>query len=443
VTVSMSLSLSPKRAKGISETSEWHEIMPDVCTNRYECAAQMCFDLVSASDESVILKHECNELHHSVWTVDELDPGKYIMRAWLELGDNHRALTAPTLSRFEIRYEGDGMRRRKASHATHFELSESEKWPFLVDGSENKDHEKEIVDLVVGIKSSAAHFEHRRVIRETWGSLFSDESSVLRSRARLFFLVGKPQERGSDQEIIGMRNALEMERSQYGKDILLGDELENVVDSFATITAKGASFMTKMNREYKFDHLVLLDDDVYLRPKRLYEYLRNSSTPKRRLYAGQVWAVEKKRMIRPVRDPKNKYYVSEESYPMRELFPFVNGPAMIFSHDFVKYIVRSRSFLRPLNNEDLTYGFWAIAAGVTPTHLDTFFDARTIDVHRSGTCREDFISIAELTPSGIREMYSFDLDGNGTSCEMFFEHRSQIVHNHVHSYSRSVNKGDN
>ena len=161
----MSLALSPARQKGISQSTEWHEIMPDVCTNRYECAAQMCFDLVSTSDESVILKHECNELHHALWTIDELSPGAYVMRAWLELGHNHRALTAPTLSRFEVRYEGDGMKQRKESRANFNEFSEFEKWPFPVldaQNNVNRNVQREKLDLIVGIKSSAAHFEHRR-----------------------------------------------------------------------------------------------------------------------------------------------------------------------------------------------------------------------------------------------------------------------------------------
>ena len=241
-------------------------------TNQYECAAQMCFDLVSASDESVVLKHECNELHHALWTIDELSPGAYVMRAWLELGHNHRALTAPTL-------------------------------------------------------------------------------------------------------------------------------------------------------------------------ERLYAFLQNASTPRRRFYAGQVWAHEKNRSLRPVRDPKSKYYISEEVYPMRDLFPFVNGPAMVFSHDFVEYVAQSRRFLRPLNDlDDVTLAFWALAAGVQPTHLHTFFDARS---SASTVCREDFISIRELFPSGIRTLYAFDKSGQvGGVCKMFIENKHELTHNHIYSYARSMQTSD-
>ena len=78
---------------------------------------------------------------------------------------------------------------------------------------------------------------------------------------------------------------------------------------------------------------------------------------------------------------------------------------------------------------------------VGATHLSTFFDAPSSS---SNVCHEDFISIGELVPSGIRMIYAFDQEGSGSSvCDMFIQRKDEMTHGHVYSYSRSMKSSDN
>lgn len=134
---------------------------------------------------------------------------------------------------------------------------------------------------MIGIKTSVDSFEYRQAIRETWLSQ-ADPSTTC-----VLFCVGAPNSTLPSAPLLSA--ALRLEQSTYS-DLLLYPDLP-VTDSYYTLVEKSTSFMRYAHRNFQFRYLLMLDDDVYLRPAQLIEGLRDSASATK-FYAGQVWATQ-------------------------------------------------------------------------------------------------------------------------------------------------------
>ena len=108
-----------------------------------------------------------------------------------------------------------------------------------------------------------------------------------------------------------MEQALRNEQHEY-KDLLLGGDID-VVDSYYNLVQKSSAFMEYAVKNFMFEYLMMIDDDVFLKVDDLVAGLRARDDEERkgRFYAGQVWSVQYSKKIKPSREEKHRNYVSE------------------------------------------------------------------------------------------------------------------------------------
>lgn len=158
--------------------------------------------------------------------------------------------------------------------------------------------------VAIGIKSASLHAPQRFAIRSSWlRSLRVEFPLAASSPSQVvflpFFLVGRSVEVPAGSEVWDL---LAKEQALFG-DMLLPPEWD-VEDSYFTLAEKTMRFITWLGDRFllgafllphvvaeshhRVHYLVLCDDDVYVDLPELAALLADSSTPRRRLYAGEV-----------------------------------------------------------------------------------------------------------------------------------------------------------
>ncbi|XP_052695018.1 lactosylceramide 1,3-N-acetyl-beta-D-glucosaminyltransferase-like [Crassostrea angulata] len=168
------------------------------------------------------------------------------------------------------------------------------------------------VFLLMAVPSKAGNFRERMAIRNSWGSVVKQDTSI-----RLFFFVGKE----ADQKI---NDTLTMEKETY-MDIVELDIRETYKNLVKKITAL-LQWVTVHCTNTKY--ILKVDDDVFLNFNLLINYLRNSK-PVNSIIGCKL------RNAPVVRDKLSKYYISKEEYNP-DIFPdYVGGPAYVISGDIL------------------------------------------------------------------------------------------------------------
>ncbi|KAL9970184.1 hypothetical protein ACROYT_G022517 [Oculina patagonica] len=193
-----------------------------------------------------------------------------------------------------------------------------------------------------GVKTPA-NFDRRNIIRKTWAS---DPS--LKARWKTMFLLG--QAVGDSTE----KKYLEDEGLKYG-DFIRGTQNEN----YYNLTLKTQMGVEWAAKYCDFQFLLKADDDVFVNPYRLMEYLGNSDTPKTELYLGRVASSG-------IVHRRGKYAVSVEEYNGTRYPAFCNGPAYLLSWDLVNKLVDLFDVKKPLKLEDVYIGTLVDKLGVKP-----------------------------------------------------------------------------
>eukprot|EP00644_Phytophthora_capsici_P018913 jgi/Phyca11/52251/gw1.180.22.1 len=106
---------------------------------------------------------------------------------------------------------------------------------------------------------------------------------------------------------------------------------------------------------------MIADDDIYLRAGLLVEELRLEDRFPQQFYLGQVWDEILGRNQIPVRDAAERYYISEEDYPLHTYPPFAFGPHYLLSMDCVRFIAKNSDRLRGLRAmDDVSVALWLL-----------------------------------------------------------------------------------
>ncbi|KAE8977392.1 hypothetical protein PR002_g25029 [Phytophthora rubi] len=211
--------------------------------------------------------------------------------------------------------------------------------------------------LLIGVKAAVVeNFAFRRAVRETWAS-----ENALPNDVRVLFVgcVPKFDEVESKAEQEAIKNAIELEKRMYGD--LLTDELD-CDDSYDDLPNKVKQFLRFAAEAFPRTPFVMIaDDDIYLRADRLAGDLREIDRP-RRLYIGQVWDNLLGRSQEPVRDLTERYYIPEDTYPLRNYPPFAFGPHYLLSMDCVRFIAKNYKRFRGLGPIDDRHVYLNVAS---------------------------------------------------------------------------------
>ncbi|KAG1706908.1 hypothetical protein DVH05_027758 [Phytophthora capsici] len=246
--------------------------------------------------------------------------------------------------------------------------------------------------LVIGVKTALTDgFALRQAIRQTWAS-----SSSLPINVKVFFIGCVPKFRDTHEQE-RLRKAISLEKHTY-KD-LLTDELR-CEDSYADLSNKVKEFLRFAAEIFPLTPFVMIaDDDIYLRAGLLVEELRKEDRFPQQFYLGQVWDEILGRNQIPVRDAAERYYISEEDYPLHTYPPFAFGPHYLLSMDCVRFITKNSDRLRGLRAmDDVSVALWLLPIRVHVEHTRSFSNLRLRD------CDNRILSLADLSPFGIRSI---------------------------------------
>jgi len=203
--------------------------------------------------------------------------------------------------------------------------------------------------LLVLVSTAPGHAEHRRTIRETWGSGFH----------RVLFLLGAVESRDAQAK-------LEEENRTY-RDIVQGSFL----DSYRNMTYKHVMAL-KWTAYYcpGARYLLKTDDDVFVNPPALLEFLSQDLSPRggRRLILCENFTLKHVQ-----RSLKSKWRVTPEEYPGNTYPPSCQGWIVLYSADvvFLLYGEAQRTKFFWIDDIHVT-GTLAARAGLTHTSIREF-----------------------------------------------------------------------
>lgn len=212
----------------------------------------------------------------------------------------------------------------------------------------------EKMNLAIIIMSAPRNNKSRTAIRQTWGHYgHRNDISVL-------FIIGAT----FNKEI---EESLYREQTMYG-DIIRG----NFIDSYSNLTFKTISILEWINVYcHKVDFILKTDDDMFINVPRLLLFLSKHQRDKNIIFGrlAKNW--------KPIRNKKNKYYVSMAQYKLPVFPDFTTGPAYLFSKDIVPNLYKqalNQTFL-PLEDVFIT-GIVAQSLGIKRVQAQGFLNTR-------------------------------------------------------------------
>ncbi|KAM4574022.1 UDP-GlcNAc:betaGal beta-1,3-N-acetylglucosaminyltransferase 9 [Odontesthes bonariensis] len=152
--------------------------------------------------------------------------------------------------------------------------------------------------MLIAVKSTAADFDKRQVVRRTWGR---EGHSQPGGSIRTVFLLGVPRNRTA---LPLWEQLLAYESEAFG-DILLWD----FEDTFFNLTLKETHFLEWVNSSCPHVKFIFKGDaDVYVNVENILEMLQGRE-PEEDLFVGDIIVHAK-----PIRRRTSKYYVPESVY---------------------------------------------------------------------------------------------------------------------------------
>ncbi|XP_056605942.1 beta-1,3-galactosyltransferase 1 [Triplophysa dalaica] len=198
--------------------------------------------------------------------------------------------------------------------------------------------------LVLLISTNHKEFNARQAIRETWG----DENTFGDVRILTLFLLGFNTE--------PVLNQMVEQESQIFHDILV----EDFVDSYHNLTLKTLMGMRWVST-YCSDarYVMKTDSDIFINMDNLvFNLLRPNAKPRRRFFTGRVINGG------PIRDARNKWFMSRELYPDSRYPPFCSGTGYVFSGDVAELVYKASLHTRLLHLEDVYVGLCLRKLGI-------------------------------------------------------------------------------
>nr|XP_028604512.1 beta-1,3-galactosyltransferase 5-like [Podarcis muralis]XP_028604513.1 beta-1,3-galactosyltransferase 5-like [Podarcis muralis]XP_028604514.1 beta-1,3-galactosyltransferase 5-like [Podarcis muralis] len=201
--------------------------------------------------------------------------------------------------------------------------------------------------LLILVTSAPGNAESRQVIRRTWAAQEKPQPYPW----QVVFLVG----RGAGEEA---SRQIQQEQEDFG-DVLVG----NYLDTYRNLTLKVLHGVRWALGRCRPSYLLKTDDDCFVNTEWLPEFLARQNTLRSGLYAGSVFAREKRKVIR---HPSSKWYVPREAYSPEEYPPYASGIGYVLSLDAAARVLRAAESVPPIPVEDAYVGILAQRAGLRP-----------------------------------------------------------------------------
>ncbi|XP_048778012.1 beta-1,3-galactosyltransferase 1-like isoform X1 [Ostrea edulis] len=218
------------------------------------------------------------------------------------------------------------------------------------------------VDILIYFHSLWSHFEHRRILRESWANknVFAD------IKVRTIFILGKPPKK-EDQLKINNENV-------NTGDIVQG----NFEDTHKNLSLKSIQVMQWINDNcLQAKYIVKADDDMFVNIFALTEFLVSQIYNKKKVI---MCSLKENQTSIIVRDPKNKWYVPDYIFKGQQHYPtFCSGYTVLFSSDLVPELYKY-SFTSPYFSVDDAYLFGMLLGHIKDVHYEDISNALSLNL---------------------------------------------------------------
>ncbi|XP_015252861.1 PREDICTED: UDP-GlcNAc:betaGal beta-1,3-N-acetylglucosaminyltransferase 9 isoform X1 [Cyprinodon variegatus] len=217
--------------------------------------------------------------------------------------------------------------------------------------------------MLIAVKSIAADFDKRQVVRQTWGKegMFQPGRSV-----RTVFLLGIPRNRSS----LPWWDRLLAYESQAYQDILLW----NFEDTFFNLTLKETHFLEWVNSSCAQVKFIFKGDaDVYVNVENILEMLQGRE-PDEDLFVGDIIVNAK-----PIRRRTSKYYVPEFMYGGLLYPSYAGGGGFVMSGHTARRLNSACQQVELFPIDDVFLGMCLQLIGISPLRHQGF---RTFGIPR-------------------------------------------------------------
>lgn len=252
-----------------------------------------------------------------------------------------------------------------------------------------------MTNLLVMVVSSPSHESVRQVVRETWAQQLPEEASVR-------FIVGS-QGLSEDRQ-----SALKQE-NDTSKDIIFLDEIQ---ESYTGLTNKLLAMYKFANKFIKFNFLLKVDEDSFVRVNAILEALLEK--PQDRLYWGFF---DGRAHVKKAGKWQEGEYVLCDRY-----IPYALGGGYLISKDLVGFLADNSDMLQVYKSEDVSLGTWLAPLNIHRIH-DPNFDTE----YKSRGCFNSYLVTHKKTPEEMKVLQQ-NLDKSGKLCTK--EHRVRLSYNY-------------
>lgn len=244
----------------------------------------------------------------------------------------------------------------------YLKAKDNRNFKMLIDQPDKCSQERDLY-MLIAVKSVAADFEKRQVVRRTWGKEGSFPGGV---SIRTVFLLGIPR----NQSALPLWDRLLAYESQTFKDILLWD----FEDTFFNLTLKETHFLEWVNHSCPHIKFIFKGDaDVYVNIENILELLEGQK-PVEDLFIGDIIVNAK-----PIRRRSSKYFVPEFVYG-GTLYPsYAGGGGFIMSGYTARRLSSACQQVELFPIDDVFLGMCLQLIGVKPSRHQGF---RTFGIPR-------------------------------------------------------------
>ncbi|XP_062571285.1 beta-1,3-galactosyltransferase 1-like, partial [Saccostrea cucullata] len=218
------------------------------------------------------------------------------------------------------------------------------------------------VDILIYFHSLWSHFEHRRILRESWANknVFSD------IKVRTIFILGKPPTKEEQLMIVN--------ENLNTRDIVQG----NFEDTHGNLTLKSMQAMQWINDNcLHAKYIVKADDDMFINIFAMTEFLVSQIFHKNKVI---MCSLKENNTSVIVRDRNSKWFVPDHIYKGQKYYPkFCGGFFVLFSSDLVPELYKF-TFTSQYFSIDDAYLFGMVLGQVKDVRYEDIGGALTLNL---------------------------------------------------------------
>ena len=271
-----------------------------------------------------------------------VSPTSSLSLSYYQLASSSSTTKAPTTLQHDIKLKTEQPKKNDGNKETYWKSSKYKET--LITNRTCSQH----YNLIIVVSSAPGHWQRRNYIRKTWAF-----DRAFKARWTTVFLIGQARTQDQSKSLL--------EEDEFHGDLVRGE----FYDHYWNLTLKLQMGFEWATRYCSFSFLLKTDDDVFVNSAKLVSFLSRPTTPREKLYRGQLYKNA------PVQRA-GKWKVTKEEYSADRYPDFCPGLGILLSNDAVFALVKTFPVLPFYRLEDVYVGLLADKIGIKPRNIHGF-----------------------------------------------------------------------